>query len=255
MVPTRAVFWDISELCWLCSLVEASQKFCLFFFTQRETWLLSFCRWTRRSSSFLKHVCHVHPYNLKHTSRQTRLRLHGIFNIVYVQTSAWSHPSLAPQEMLLLALVLALMHEGEQNVLCLETIAFCWVFMQSSPPTSLARECMKASGNIRRHGESMVQSRRVGSNHLFQQQLLLKLAQNIHATTTTLTLLWYLLCGDGSTSEAMSLLAGHSPRGRSQRWTNSFTFLQGLKCGVWSSYLNISTLSVSIVYYTYGTAN
>lgn len=72
------------------------------------------------------------------------------------------------------ALVLALMCGGEQKVVWLETIAFCWVFRRSSPLNSLTSE---------EAWESMAGSRGVGSNHLFQQQLLLKFSQNNHATT------------------------------------------------------------------------
>lgn len=129
-------------------------------------------------------------------------------------------PSFAP--------VLALMCEGEQKVVWLETIAFCWVFRQSSPLNSFTSECVNAGGITKRHGQSMAGSRGVGSNHLFQQQLLLKLSQNNHATTITLTLPWSLLCGVRSMSEAMPFPAGHPPRGRLQRPTDSFTSLRGL---------------------------
>lgn len=52
------------------------------------------------------------------------------------------------------ALVLTLMCGGEQKVVWLETIAFCWVFRQSSTLNSLTSECVNAGGITRRHGKA-----------------------------------------------------------------------------------------------------
>lgn len=88
MVATGAAFWDISKLSQLSCLVVAPQKGCQLSFTERETGGLSFRTWARRSSSFLKQVCHVRPNNLWCIDRQIRPLFHSIFKPIYAQTTA-----------------------------------------------------------------------------------------------------------------------------------------------------------------------
>lgn len=139
MVPTRSVFWDISEFCWPCSLVVLHRSAAYTCSLKRRRDFFSFCRWARSSSSFLKRVCHVHPNNLRHTSRQTRLHFHGIFQPVWMQTAAemcdltlpWHHRRCCCSQ---LCTGIALMCEGEQKVIWLETMGFLLEFQTEQRP-------------------------------------------------------------------------------------------------------------------------
>lgn len=89
-------------------------------------------------------------------------------------------------------------------------------------------QCTAVSGNARSPGQSTSWSRGVGSNYLFQQQLLLKLSQNNHAITVMPTLLWYLLWWSFEHQHRRVLLGWTPSRDRWQKPAKSFTFLQGL---------------------------
>lgn len=132
---------------------------------------------------------------------------------------------------------IALMCEGEQKVIWLEVIygVFSWSFWQSSPLISFAWEYMNESGNARSPGQSTSWGRGVGSNHLFQQQLWLKLSQNNHVITVMPTLLWYLLCGVWSTSTGLSFLAGHLPGTDGKNQQSPLPSSRLLICGMQSS--------------------
>lgn len=118
-----------AALCWL------HRSAALPLFTERGTRRPSFCRRTRGSSSFLEHVCHVHPNNPRRTSRQSRLHIQGIFKPLKVQTAAEMCDLTLPWHLgrccsPSFALALARMCEREQKVIWLETVAFCWAFCQ-----------------------------------------------------------------------------------------------------------------------------
>lgn len=166
----------ISELSWICSLVVAPQKCCLILSLKgRHEYFLSADEQEGAQASlnmshmFILITCGVPADGLgcifMACLNQSRCRrwLKCVISPFPGTPGDVAAPSFA--------LVLALMREGEQKVTWLETIAFCWVFRQSSPLTSLAWERTNASVNARRHGESMAWRRGMGSNHLFQQQL------------------------------------------------------------------------------------
>lgn len=51
---------------------------------------LTFLTQDRRSSGFLKQVCHSHPNNLQHTNKQIGMNFHGIFRVSLGADMDWS---------------------------------------------------------------------------------------------------------------------------------------------------------------------
>lgn len=90
---------------------------------------LTFLTQDRRSSGFLKQVCHSHPNNSQHTNKQIGMNFHGIFRVSLGADLDWSAVTLlfpVSKEMWLLPAPHWCSHSRmEESKKVAGTIAFC----------------------------------------------------------------------------------------------------------------------------------
>lgn len=145
-------------------------------------------------------------------------------------TLPWHHGCCCSQ----LCTGIALMCEGEQEVIWLETMGGFLDFQTEQPPDLICtriHECEWEGGLGKAPGgaEGWV------ANIFFSSKYYLNLSQNNHSITITLSLLWYLLCGGWSTSTGVSFLAGHLPGTDGKNQKSSLPSSRVLICGMQSS--------------------
>lgn len=110
----------------------------------------------RRNSGFLKQVCHSHPNNLQHSSKQIGMHFHGIIRVSLGADMDWSTVThlfpVSKEKWLLLALQWCLHSCMEESKKVAGAIAFLLSFQEEQAPTLCAQECLKASNKTNQAG-------------------------------------------------------------------------------------------------------